>query len=256
MEPAEVSISNLKKEITREVNLPAVEVGFTNLQSFDLAQRAGKLLASSTLVPKEFQGNLANCVIALNMASRIGADPLMVMQNLYIVYSRPSWSSQFLIATFNSCGKFSALRYEWTGTPGADDWGCMAWAIEKSTGEKLIGAEVSIALAKKEGWYAKSGSKWQSMPQQMLMYRAASWFIRAYAPELAMGLHTAEEVHDVGDVVQAEYTTSSEQIKERVIAPLAEIPEVPVVANKKEKTQQQSLINPHAQAEPLPSLHT
>jgi hypothetical protein len=38
-----------------------------------------------------------------------------------------------------------------------------------------------------------------SMPQQMLMYRSAAWFVRAYAPELAMGLHTVEESSDVED---------------------------------------------------------
>ncbi len=171
--------------------------GFSSSQSFELAQRAAKLLAQSSLVPKEYQGNLPNCVIALNMASRMGADPLMVMQNLYIVYGRPGWSSQFLISTFNTSGRFTALRYEWVGEEGKDTWGCRAWAVEKATEEKLVGSTVTIDLAKKEGWYDKNGSKWQTMPQQMLMYRAASWFIRAYAPELAMGMHTKDEIIDI-----------------------------------------------------------
>jgi hypothetical protein len=182
--------------------------GFGNLQSFELSQRAAKLLASSTLVPKEYQGNIPNCVIALNMASRMGADPLMVMQNLYIVHGRPGWSSQFLISTFNSCGRFTALRYEWSGEKGSDDYGCTAWCIEKLTGEKLEGSTVTMSIAKKEGWHDKSGSKWKTMPGQMLMYRAASWFIRAYAPELAMGMHTKEEIFDsnefAGDYIETE----------------------------------------------------
>ena len=86
--------------------------GFSSQQGFELAQRAAKLLAQSSLVPKEYQGNLPNCVIALNMAARMNADPLMVMQNLYIVHGKPGWSSQFLISTFNTSGRFSALRYE------------------------------------------------------------------------------------------------------------------------------------------------
>lgn len=174
-----------------------VQVGFNSLQSFELTQRAGKLLSSSTLVPKEFQGNLANCVIALNLASRIGADPLQVMQNLYVVHGKPGWSSQFLIATFNSCGRFTSMRFEFFGDKGKDDYGCRAYATEKSTGERLEGADVTISIAKKEGWFEKTGSKWKTMPQQMLMYRAAGWFVRAYAPELSMGLQTQEEIHDV-----------------------------------------------------------
>lgn len=174
-------------------------VGLTDSQGFELAQRAAKLLASSSLVPKEYQGNIPNCVIALNMAQRVGADPLMVMQNLVIVHGKPTWSSQFLIATVNTCGRFSALRYEFFGTQGTDEWGCRAWAVEKATGEKLVGTDVTIAISKKEGWFAKNGSKWQSIPQQMLMYRAGSWWTRAYAPELSMGLHTADEMRDVYD---------------------------------------------------------
>jgi hypothetical protein len=179
-------------------------VGLTDSQGFELAQRAAKLLASSSLVPKEYQGNLPNCVIALNMAQRVGADPLMVMQNLVVVHGRPTWSAQFLIATINTCGRFSALRYEFFGERNTDGWGCRAWAVEKATGEKLYGTDVSIAMAKKEGWYGKNGSKWQSIPQQMLMYRAGSWWARAYAPELSMGLHTADEMRDVYDTEAGE----------------------------------------------------
>ena len=171
--------------------------GFDNMQSFEFALQAARVLSESTLVPKEYRGNIANCVIALNMAARLKADPLMVMQNLYIVYGRPGWSSQFLIAMFNTSGKFSPLRYEWVGEPGTDDWGCRAWATELATGERVEGALVTLGLAKKEGWYSRDGNKWQTMPQQMLMYRAATWFIRAYAPELAMGMYTTDEVIDL-----------------------------------------------------------
>ena len=183
---------------------------------FELLQREARLMASSSLVPKEYQGNLANCYIAANLANRMGADLLMVMQNLYVVHGRPGWSAQFLIATFNQNGRFTALRYEFLGEPGQDSYGCRAWAVEKETGQKLVGADLSVALAKREGWFDKAGSKWKTMPQQMLMYRAAAWFIRAYAPEIAMGLQTAEELVDVPpeQLRQAEALTD-EQRRER-----------------------------------------
>ena len=190
----------MANELTVKNEEQVIEVGFSNSISFEFTQRAASLLSKSTIVPKDYQNNIPNCVIALNMASRMGADPLMVMQNLYIVYGRPGWSSQFLISTFNTSGKFSAIRYEWVGKKGTDDFGCKAWALEKSTGERLEGSTVTIDISKKEGWYAKNGSKWPTMSEQMLMYRAASWFIRAYAPEMAMGMHTVEEIRDVGVV--------------------------------------------------------
>lgn len=175
------------------------ETGLDCAQGFETLQRIATMFAKSTLVPKDFQQNLPNCAIALHMALRMKADPLMVMQNLYVVHGRPGWSSQFLIATFNQCGKFSALRYEWCGTPGQADYGCTAMAVEKASGETLRGSTITIDMARKEGWATKNGSKWLTMPQQMLMYRAASFFVRAYAPELAMGLPTADEVQEIDD---------------------------------------------------------
>ena len=179
--------------------MPTVRAGFSDLAGFELAQRAAKALAASSLVPKNYQGNLADCVVALELAQRIGASPLMVMQNLYIVHGRPAWSSQFLIAAVNQSGRFTALQYEWTGTRGKDDWGCRAHAKDRATGERVQGPLVTIKTAKDEGWFQKSGSKWQTIPELMLMYRAAGWFARTNAPELTMGLQSAEEIHDVYD---------------------------------------------------------
>jgi len=180
----------------------SVHVGMTTLEGFELAQRAAKLLSSSSLVPQDYRGNLPNCVVALNMAQRMKADPLMVMQNLYVVHGTPAWSSQFMIAAFNQCGRFSAIAYEFSGERNTDSWGCRASATERETGNRVDGAEITIALAKAEGWYQKSGSKWKTMPEQMLRYRAAAWMIRANAPELAMGFQTSDEVHDVYDAKQ------------------------------------------------------
>jgi len=197
-------MSKNKNEVAeKENNNIQVTPGFDSLDNFNLALKTANLLSKSSLVPKNYQGNIPNCVIAINMAQRMQADPLMVMQNLYIVHGKPGWSAQFLISTFNTSGRFSAIRYNWVGEKGEDSWGCQAWALEKETGDKLEGATVTIKLAKDEGWYSKTDkygneiSKWQTMPEQMLMYRAAAWFIRTYAPEIAMGMYTEDEIIDV-----------------------------------------------------------
>ena len=187
------SLAALRPEIQPA---PNVAMSMETVAGFESMQRIAKLFATSTIAPKAYQGNVADCFIAVDMAMRMGANPLMVMQNLYIVHGSPAWSAQFLIATFNKCGRFSSLRYEFVGSEGEDDWGCRAVTTELATREKLVGPLITIGLAKKEGWYSKPGSKWQTMPEQMLRYRAAAWLVRAYAPEIAMGLHTADEVQD------------------------------------------------------------
>ena len=169
---------------------------------FELAQRKAKVYSESSLVPKEYQKNVGNVLIAQNMATRMGADVLMVMQNLYLVHGRPGWSAQFLIGTFNSCGRFSAIRYRFSGKPDTEDWGCTAYCVELATNEELVGTKITIGIAKKEGWFSKSGSKWQTIPEQMLRYRAATFLIRTIAPEIGLGLHTVDELEDIGPTVE------------------------------------------------------
>jgi len=182
----------------------AVMPGFNSSSGWELAQRIGKAFASSDLVPQQYKGNLANCIVALEMANRMGASPLLVMQNLYIVHGNPGWSSKFLIACFNQCGRFSSIRYTWN----KDKSSCSAWAIEKSNSERIEGPTVTLQMAKDEGWSTKNGSKWKTMPELMLMYRAAAFMIRTYAPEISMGMSTDDEMID--QVSDVSYTNISE----------------------------------------------
>lgn len=181
--------------------------GFFTADGFALAQRIANAFANSSLVPQAYQGNVANCIIAAEMSHRMGASPLMVMQNLYIVHGNPGWSSKFLVACFNQSGRFSALRYDMKRDEAGKPVGCRAWAIEKSTGERLEGTLVTLEMAQAEGWSTKSGSKWKTMPELMLQYRAAAFFIRVYAPEISMGLQTDDELRDVVDMDTGEITS-------------------------------------------------
>ena len=168
---------------------------YMNTAIFEHGQRVAKMLAASDLVPKIFQNNIGNCVIALNMANRMNADPLMVMQNLYVVHGKPAWSSKFLIATVNASGGFSKLKYE--EDEATDGGRTRAYATDKSDGQTCYGAWVSMNMAKAEGWIDKNGSKWKTMPEVMRRYRAASFFVNQFAPEISMGIQTEYEVQDV-----------------------------------------------------------
>lgn len=200
--------------------LAPTRAGFFDLESFELMQRVSKAFASSDLVPQQYRGNLANCMIALDMAQRIGANPLMTMQNLYVVHGTPGWSSKFLIATVNACGRFTSLRYEWRGEPGQPEYGCRAWAIERETGERLEGIWVTWKMVNAEGWSKKAGSKWMTMPDQMFVYRAAAFWQRAYAPELAMGLQTVEDLDDVIDVTPRQVAPTTKPARVHVPTPV------------------------------------
>lgn len=164
--------------------------------NWEVVARQADAWASSNIIPEVYRGQPANCLVALEMSHRTGIPVLAVMQNLHLIQGRPSWSAQFLIAGANACGRFSPLRYRFQGTEGKDDWGCRVVSKDLQTGEELQGALVTLGMAKAEGWSTKKGSKWLTMPEQMLRYRAAAFWARVYAPELAVGLHTTDEVED------------------------------------------------------------
>lgn len=175
-------------------------------RAFALGQRKAKLMASSDLVPKQYQGSVADCYIALQMAERMDTDPLTVVQNLHIIQGKPSWSSAYLIGCFNTSGKFSAIRYEFSGKKATLGRTCTAVATELATGERLEGPAVSLQMAKDEGWSTKAGSKWRHMSELMLRYRAAAFLIRTVAPEIALGMGTAEEAIDIAQDTDSEPT--------------------------------------------------
>ncbi|MCE5310467.1 MAG: hypothetical protein LLG20_22750 [Acidobacteriales bacterium] len=199
---------------------------FANAELFALVQRQAQLIATSDLIPKQFQGNVANCAIALEMASRLGASPFAVIQNLDVIHGRPSWRSTFLMGMINACGRFTPLQFKveetgkprtveleierWEGPQGARKkttvkrpWTytpttCIAYARYKATGEEVTGPPVSYDMALEEGWVAKDGSKWLTeLRELMLRYRAASFFAKVHASDLTLGMQTAEEAHDI-----------------------------------------------------------
>lgn len=165
--------------------------------AFDMLQRQAKMFSASTLVPKDFQGNIANCAIAINIAKRLGTDPFMTIQNVDVIHGRPSFRATFLIAMVNSSGRFEPLQFRMEGTEGAADRSCIAWAKSKDDGAILEGPKITLAMAKAEGWSTKSGSKWITMPELMLRYRSAAFFARLYAPDITLGMMTADEAQDV-----------------------------------------------------------
>lgn len=178
--------------------------------SFELAQRRATVLSHSTLVPPEYRGQqgMPNCMIALNLADRIGADPFAVIQNLDIIHGKPGLRSTFLIATVNASGRFTPLRPRFEGERGTDSWGCRMVAKDRESGEECVGPLVTIGIAKSEGWYSRKGSKWQTLPELMLTYRAAALWTRIYAPELSLGIRTEDELGDIHGSVSADMTAA------------------------------------------------
>ena len=161
-------------------------------QSLAMAQT----LSKSEIIPQSYKGKPADCLIAIDIANRLGLSPAIVMQNSQIVRGNFTWKGSACKAMIDGCGRYQKTRYVYVGEEGKDSYGCYLEAIDND-GDIIKGVPVTIAMAKKEGWYNKDGSKWQTMSDLMLKYRAAAFFMRTECASIAMGFLTKEEVEDV-----------------------------------------------------------
>lgn len=170
---------------------------FQSNDSFSMAARMADAMSKSTIVPKDYQGNSGNCLIAIDTASRMGISPMMVMQNLYIVNGRPAWSSQWIIAAINASKKYALdLQFEYGYDKEDGGLSCTAWT-KTWDGTVVRGPKITKVIAQSEGWIDKNGSKWKTMPEVMISYRAASFFCRRCCPEVTMGIYAEEEAASI-----------------------------------------------------------
>ena len=207
---------------------------------FEIQQRKAQMYSTSTIVPDAYKNNVGNCYIAVDMATRMRANELVIMQNLDIIKGKPCFSAKFLIGVINMMGNFSKMKFrtekkgfvgkipykdlqwdsiakknkqiirEFDGT-AIEDEVCIAYATDLESGDLLESEPVSIKLAIQEGWYTRDGSKWQTMPGLMLKYRAAAFWARIHCPEVMMGVLTTEEREDIQEAEVIEEPTVDEK---------------------------------------------
>ena len=188
----------MENEVQELVASPQPELApvtvWTDKKQFDQLLRAANMLSQTSIIPATYQGKPQDCFVALEMATRMGVSPLVVMQNMYVVKGKPAWAGQACTMFINSCGKFTQVKHVYTGEKGTDSRGCYVTATRISDGIQVNGVEVTIAMAKAEGWTANT--KWRTMPELMLAYRASAFFARVHCPEALMGVQLADEIYD------------------------------------------------------------
>ena len=170
---------------------------FASKEAFASLWDMGKMLATSELIPQNYRGKPMDCCVALDMANRMNVAPLMVMQNLYVVQGKPSWSGQACKTLISGSKKFTGIKHRYIGEPNTDSWGCYLEATRIEDNELVKGPTVTIGMAKAEGWYQKKSSKWQTLPELMLAYRASAFFARVHVPESLMGIYVEGEAEDI-----------------------------------------------------------
>ena len=198
MENQEMMVQGEMLESDGTLSTASYETAIMNPKAMNHLVKIAKTLSNSSILPAQYRGNIANCFVACEMAARMDVSPLFVMQNLHVIEGRPSWSSAACIALINGCGLFKDVRFNMVGEMGTPSRGCYVTAVRVDTGEKVQGTTVTIQLAIDEGWMERKGSKWKTMPEQMLKYRAAAFFARIECPNVLMGFMLDDESRDIG----------------------------------------------------------
>lgn len=211
--PEETELPEAQEPVALSVAVPTAVTMWNDVKLMNMSFRTARMLSTSALVPDAYRQSPENCLVAIDIANRMGVSPLMVMQNLYVVKGKPSWSGSFCAAAINGSGRFTPLEYVFVGEPGQPTYGCYATAVRVSNGVRCFSDTITIAMAQAEGWYSKKDkygketSKWQTMPKQMMMYRSAAFFARAHCSDILLGLPTYEEVQDVKGYTDENQTT-------------------------------------------------
>lgn len=195
--PEETEMPPAQEAVALQVAVPTAVTMWNDPKMMNMSFRTARMLSCSALVPDQYRNSPENCLVAIDIANRMGISPLMVMQNLYVVKGKPSWSGSFCAAAINGSGRFTPLEFIFVGERDKPSWGCYATAVRASNGVRCESDTITMAMAVAEGWLNKPGSKWKTMPKQMMMYRAAAFFARAHCSDILLGLPTYEEVQDV-----------------------------------------------------------
>lgn len=188
---------------------------FIDTTQFNQVWRAATLLSKATVLPEQYRGKPENCFLAFSMSKQLNVNPTSLMQKTYVVGGKMGMEATVMIALVNLKGPFTGRIMYKVHRDGAKITGCTAYATLKDSNEKCE-FTVTREMVEAEGWDKKPGSKWKTLPDLMYCYRAATFLIRLYCPEVIMGLHTREELDDISDVPIPERTRPVSDLNERL----------------------------------------
>lgn len=198
MELSEVVVEKKEEstELATVVNSADTAIGnpFGSKESFNNLFTMAQALSKSDLVPEAYKGKTTNIMLAIDTANRMGLSPMFVMEQMSIVRGKRTWSGQACSTLVNGYPKFKNVRLVYVGKEGTPEWGAYVTAVRKDTDEQVKGTTVTMKMAEMEGW--TSNSKWKSMPEQMLAYRAYSFFARVHCADALNGFMVEGEPED------------------------------------------------------------
>lgn len=169
----------------------AIEGRFSFVPStFEEAWRFAQVIAKSKLVPKDYQGEPENVMVAVQMGLDLGIAPMQALQGIAVINGRPSVWGDLALAVVRASPLF-----EWIDEQISPN-GEAALCRIKRIGEEPVERSFSMVDAKTAGLAGKEGP-WRTYPRRMLQMRARSWAMRDAFADVLRGISIREELEDI-----------------------------------------------------------
>jgi len=156
-------------------------------KDLDEAMRFADMLASSSIVPKDYIGKPGNCLVAIQWGMELGLQPMQAMQSIAVINGRPSLWGDAMLALVKAHPAFEWIKEECDGN--------VAICTIKRRGEPEVVQSFSMEEAKRAGLTGKQGP-WTQYPKRMLQMRARGFALRDAFPDALRGVVSAEEARD------------------------------------------------------------
>lgn len=153
------------------------------------------MLASSSMVPKAYQGKPQDILVCVQWGYEMGLAPMQALQNIAVINGKPSVYGDAMMALVQASPVCEDVEefFEGEGTPNP-----VAVCIAKRKNRKPVVAKFSVEDAKRAGLWAKQGP-WSAYPKRMMQMRARGFALRDAFPDVLKGLISVEEAQDYPD---------------------------------------------------------
>ena len=155
------------------------------------AKEYATLIATSTMIPRDYQGKAANILVAMQWGMMLGMPPLQALQGIAVINGRPCLWGDALLAIAQNHKDFVDI----IESVEESDNVMAAKCIVKRKDRQDTVVYFSADDAKRAGLWGKQGP-WTSYPKRMLQMRARAFALRNSFADALMGIQSAEEISD------------------------------------------------------------
>lgn len=157
------------------------------------------------MLPRAYEGNPANVLVAVQYGASLGIEPMAALQNIDVIQGTPTLSAKAVAALVRANG------HKLWMTEDEQNMSATCTIVRNDDKEHPVTVTRDKAWAQRMGLLTKDNYKKQ--PTTMLMWRAVTACANRACPELFLGLggaYTADELHDMDDMAPVEATVVEE----------------------------------------------